>query len=189
MYLIAGLGNCGEKYEKTRHNVGFVAVDYLANKYDISVKKIKFKALIGEGKIGNERVILAKPSTFMNASGESIIEIAKYYKLPPENIIIIYDDSAIEVGRLRIRPSGSDGGHNGMKSIIYLLGSDAFPRVRIGIGKAKGEMVNHVLGTFSKEEGVAVTKCIKATDGIIEEIIKNGAGSAMNKFNGMTFDE
>lgn len=189
MYLIAGLGNPGEKYEKTRHNVGFMAIDYLGEKYDISVKKIKFKALIGEGKIGSERVILAKPSTFMNSSGESIMEIARYYKLPPENIIIIYDDTAIDVGRLRIRPSGSDGGHNGMKSIIYLLESDAFPRVRVGIGKARDEMVNHVLGTFSKEDGIKVTRCIKATDKIVEEIIKSGVQSAMNKYNGMTFDE
>lgn len=187
MYLIAGLGNPGDKYAKTRHNVGFVAIDYLALKFGISVKKIKFKALIGEGVIGGERVILAKPTTFMNLSGESILEIAKYYKLPPENIIIIYDDTAIEVGKIRIRPGGSDGGHNGMKSIIYLLGSDAFPRIRVGIGKAKDEMVGHVLGTFSKPDGEAVTKCIKATDKIVEEIIKNGAGSAMNKFNGATF--
>ena len=187
MYLIAGLGNPGDKYAKTRHNVGFVAIDYLSLKYGISVKKIKFKALIGEGKIGAERVILAKPTTFMNLSGESIMEIAKYYKLPPENIIIIYDDTAIEVGKVRIRPSGSDGGHNGMKSIIYLLGSDAFPRIRVGIGKAKDEMVNHVLGTFSKEDGESVTRCIKAADKIVEEIIKNGAQSAMNKYNGATF--
>ena len=189
MFLIAGLGNCGKEYERTRHNVGFVAIDYLAEKYGIDVKKIKFKALIGEGRIGSERVILAKPTTFMNASGESLMEIAKFYKLPPENIIVIYDDSAIDVGRLRIRPGGSDGGHNGMKSIIYLLQSDAFPRIRVGIGKAKGDMVNHVLGNFSKEEGVLVTKCIKACDKIVEEIMKNGAQSAMNKYNGMTFDE
>lgn len=189
MFLIAGLGNPGGKYEKTRHNVGFVAIDYLSLKYGISVKKIKFKALIGEGNIGGERVVLAKPQTFMNSSGESIMEIAKYYKIPPENIIIIYDDTAIEVGKIRIRPGGSDGGHNGMKSIIYLLQSDAFPRVRVGIGKAKDEMINHVLGNFSKEDGIKVTKCIKSTDKIVEEIIKNGAGSAMNRFNGMTFDE
>lgn len=187
MYLIAGLGNPGDKYAKTRHNVGFVAIDYLAIKYGISVKKIKFKGLIGEGKIGNERVILAKPTTFMNSSGESIVEIAKYYKIPPENIIVIYDDTAIDVGKLRIRPGGSDGGHNGMKSIIYLLQSDAFPRIRVGIGKAKDEMVNHVLGNFSKEDGEKVTKCIKLTDKIVEEIITSGVGSAMNKFNGAAF--
>ena len=189
MYLIAGLGNPGEKYAKTRHNVGFMAADYLGEKYDISIKKLKFKALYGEGKIGSERVIIAKPTTFMNLSGESISEIASYYKIPTENIIIIYDDTAIDVGRLRIRPSGSDGGHNGMKSIIYLLGSDAFPRIRIGIGKAKDDMINHVLGTVTKEDGIKITKCIKCSGDIVEEIIKNGVQSAMNKYNGMSFDE
>ena len=117
-------------------------------------------------------------------------EIARYYKIPPENVIIIYDDVALDTGRLRIRPSGSDGGHNGMKSIIYHLQSDAFPRVRIGVGKVSGaELANHVLGTFSKEDGVKVTRCIKETDKITEEIISRGVSAAMNKFNGTDFGE
>ena len=190
MYLIAGLGNPGEKYKYTRHNVGFTAIDYLSAVYKISVKKIKFRSLLGEGIIGGERVILAKPSTFMNNSGEAVGEIARYYKIPPENVIIIYDDVALDTGRLRIRPSGSDGGHNGMKSIIYHLQSDAFPRVRIGVGKVSGaELANHVLGTFSKEDGVRVTRCIKETDKITEEIISRGVSAVMNKFNGTDFGE
>lgn len=190
MYLIAGLGNPGEKYKYTRHNVGFTAIDYLSAVYNISVKKIKFRSLLGEGNIGGERVILAKPSTFMNNSGEAVGEIARFYKIPPQNIIVIYDDVALDTGRLRIRPSGSDGGHNGMKSIIYHLKSDSFPRVRIGVGKASGaELAGHVLGTFSKEDGVRVTKCIKETDKITEEIISRGVSAAMNKFNGTDFRE
>ena len=190
MYLIAGLGNPGEKYKYTRHNVGFMAIDYLSAVYQISVKKIKFRSLLGEGNIGGERVILAKPSTFMNNSGEAVGEIARFYKIPPQNIIVIYDDVALDTGRLRIRPSGSDGGHNGMKSIIYHLKSDSFPRVRIGVGKASGaELAGHVLGTFSKEDGVRVTECIKETDKITEEIISRGVSAAMNKFNGTDFRE
>jgi len=184
MYLIAGLGNPGKQYEDTRHNVGFKTIDYLSDRWNIPVKKIRFKALIGEGIVGGEKVILAKPSTFMNASGESVGEIARYYNLEPENIIIIQDDVALPVGRLRIRPSGSDGGHNGIKSILYHLGSDAFIRLKIGVGGAAHDMVSHVLGTFSKEDGVAVTRCIKAADEIMEIIIQKGAGEAMNRFNG-----
>ncbi len=184
MYLIAGLGNPGRQYEDTRHNVGFKTIDYLADRWNIPVKKIRFKALIGEGIVGGEKVILAKPSTFMNASGESVGEIARYYNLEPENIIIIQDDVALPVGRLRIRPSGSDGGHNGIKSILYHLGSDAFLRLKIGVGGAAHDMISHVLGTFSKEDGIAVTRCIKVADEIMEIIMQKGAGEAMNRFNG-----
>ena len=188
MFIIAGLGNPGAKYKYTRHNVGFMAVDYLAEIYGIKVTKIKFKALYGEGQIGQERIILAKPQTFMNLSGESIAEISRYYKIPPENIIIIYDDTALDTGRIRIRPSGSAGGHNGMKSIIYQLESEDFPRIRIGIGKKQcDDLADHVLGTFSEEDGIKVTSCIKQTGKIVEEIMQNGAESAMNLFNGMTF--
>lgn len=187
MYLIAGLGNPGNQYKYTRHNIGFVAIDFLSVKYNISVRKIKYKSLIGEGSIKGEKVILMKPSTFMNLSGEAIGECARFYKIPPERIIIIYDDVALDTGRLRIRPSGSDGGHNGMKSIIYHLNSDTFPRVRIGAGKPQHDMINHVLGSFEKDEGKRVTSCIKLTDKIIEEIITSGVESAMNKFNGTAF--
>ena len=188
MYLIAGLGNPGEKYKYTRHNVGFMAIDYLSAVWNISVKKIKFRALIGEGNIGGEKIVLAKPSTFMNLSGESIAPMADYYKIPKENIIVIYDDVALPCGRLRIRAGGSDGGHNGMKSLIYMLRSDAFPRIRIGIGDmGQIPLADYVLGTFSKDDGEKVTSCIKQTDKIVSEIMGNGTESAMNKFNGMSF--
>lgn len=184
MFLIVGLGNPGKKYEDTRHNVGFKTIDYLSGKWDIPVKKIKFRALIGEGIVGGEKVVLAKPSTFMNLSGESVGEIARYYNLAPEEIIVVQDDVALPVGRLRIRPSGSDGGHNGIKSILYHLQSDKFIRLKIGVGGAAHDMVSHVLGTFSKEDGIRVTDCIKVSDSIIETIMKMGAGEAMNRFNG-----
>ena len=183
MYLIVGLGNPGKQYEDTRHNVDFKTIDYLSARWDIPVKKIRFRALLGEGMVGGEKVILAKPSTFMNASGESVGEIARYYNLPPEKIVVVQDDVALPVGRLRIRPSGSDGGHNGIKSILYHLQSDAFIRIKIGVGSAAHDMVSHVLGTFSKEDGVAVTRCIKEADGILEIIMAKGCGEAMNRYN------
>ena len=185
MYLIAGLGNPGEKYRNTRHNVGFVAVDYIAATLGVKVNKIKFRALIGETSVAGEKVILAKPSTYMNLSGESILAISEYYKIPAENIIIIYDDVSLPPGRLRIRPDGSDGGHNGIKSILYHLQTDAFPRIKIGLGKNDIPLADYVLGTFSKQEGIAVTSCIKYTDKICETIIASGVGEAMNKFNGV----
>ena len=188
MYLIAGLGNPGQKYKYTRHNVGFIAADYLSVKLGIKINKIKFKSVYGEGTVAGERVILAKPQTFMNLSGEAIGEIVRYYKIPPENVIVIYDDIALPVGRLRVRPSGSAGGHNGMKSVIYHLESDAFPRIRIGVGKQENDLIDHVLGTFPKEDGIRVTRCVKETDKIIETIIREGAQSAMNKFNGVSYE-
>lgn len=187
MFLIVGLGNPGSKYKYTRHNIGFVALEYISVKYNISVKRIKFKSLIGEGSIKGEKVILMKPSTFMNLSGEAVGECARFYKIPLENIIIICDDVALNTGRIRIRPSGSDGGHNGIKSIASHLGSDLFPRVRIGAGKPLYDMIDHVLGTFHPEDGKKVTSCIKLTDKIIEEIITNGVEDAMNRFNGTAF--
>ena len=183
MYLIVGLGNPGKEYAQTRHNVGFVALDYLAQCYNIPVDRLKFKGAFGEGRIAGEKCILLKPHTYMNLSGESVRDCAEFYKIPAENIIIMYDDVAIGVGALRIRPGGSAGGHNGMKSIIYQLNNDQFPRVRFGVGSPQHDMVNHVLGKFSHEDGVAVTAAIKQIEHIIPEIIRNGVQSAMNKFN------
>ena len=182
-YLIAGLGNPGKEYEKTRHNVGFIALDYLAEKMNIKMGKLKFKAIMGEGFIAGSKCILLKPQTYMNLSGESIRDAAEFYKVPPENIIVIYDDVALEPGKVRIRPSGSAGGHNGMKSIIYLLNSDKFPRVRFGVGAPSHDMVNHVLGHFNEEDGVSVTRAIKKSDEIIETIIRHGISEAMNRYN------
>lgn len=189
MFLVAGLGNPGLKYKYTRHNVGFLAIDYIAAQNDIKVDKLKFKALYGEGRLEGERVLLAKPQTFMNNSGESIAEIARYYKIPPERIIVIYDDVSINAGRMRVRPSGSDGGHNGMKSVIYHLNSDAFPRVRIGIGSPDKDMIDFVLGEFGEMEGRIVTRCIKAAYDAVKCIIASGCDEAMNRFNGLDFSE
>ncbi len=183
MHLIVGLGNPGREYEKTRHNVGFVAIEYLATKLGVNISKIKFKGVFGEGYIGNEKCILLKPQTYMNLSGESVRECAEFYKIPTENIIVIYDDINLEPGKVRIRPSGSAGGHNGMKSIIYLLNSDEFPRVRFGVGAPAHDLSNHVLGHFSEEDGVSVTSAIKKIDDIISVIIKQGINDAMSKFN------
>ena len=159
MYVIAGLGNPGKKYENTRHNMGFITVDQLAEKHDIKVDKLKFKALVGEGRIAGQKVLLVKPQTYMNLSGESIREVMHFYKLEPENLIVIYDDIDIELGTLRIRKFGSAGTHNGMKSVVYQLQSDRFPRIRIGIGnQKKGDLVDFVIGGFSKEE-VQLSAC------------------------------
>ena len=183
MYLVAGLGNPGKEYEGTRHNVGFEAIDYLCEKLNFEVNKIKFKGKIGEKSINGEKVIFLKPSTYMNLSGDSVREAAFFYKISPQNIIIVYDDVAIEVGRIRIRESGSDGGHNGMKSIIYQIGSDTFPRVRIGIGEPKGDIVNHVLGGFRTEEKKPIMETIVAAGDAVLLIIENGIQSSMNKYN------
>ncbi len=183
MFLIAGLGNPGKEYVDTRHNIGFEALSVLASYYDIPLKKIKHKALLGEGKIAGERVILAQPQTYMNNSGESIREIADYYKIPTENILILYDEAALDTGRIRIRPHGSAGGHNGMKSIIYHLGSDSFPRVRFGIGSAPGDMADFVLGRFSKEEVGIMINAVKNIPDIVSLIIKGKTEEAMNKYN------
>ena len=185
MYIIAGLGNPTKEYEKTRHNVGFEVIDRLAKEYDIDVMTAKHKALCGKGTIEGQNVILAKPLTFMNLSGESVRELSVYYKVPPENCIIVYDDISLDVGRLRVRAKGSAGGHNGIKSIIARLGGENFPRVRVGIGdKPKGkDLADYVLGRFSKQEAefmdTAYDNAVKA----IAAIIAEGVESAMNKFN------
>ena len=183
MHLIVGLGNPGREYEKTRHNVGFIALDYLAEKLDIKMSKIKFKGICGEGFIGNEKCVLLKPQTFMNLSGQSVREAAEFYKIEPQNIIVIYDDINLEPGKVRIRPDGSAGGHNGMKNIIYLLNTDSFPRVRFGVGAPQHDLVDHVLGHFSDEDGVHVTSAIKRIDDIISVMLKNGTAEAMSRFN------
>lgn len=183
MYLIAGLGNPGREYEGTRHNAGFETVDILSQMAGIKVDKIKFKGLVGDGIIQGEKVILLKPSTFMNLSGDSIREVTNFYKIPIENIIVIYDDVSIDVGRLRVRPSGSDGGHNGMKSIIYNLNSDSFPRIRVGIGGPSHQMVAHVLGKLSGDERKLVDAAEEKAAEAAFEIMKNGIQSAMNRYN------
>ncbi|WP_055665258.1 aminoacyl-tRNA hydrolase [Desnuesiella massiliensis] len=184
MYLVVGLGNIGAQYENTRHNVGFDAIDLISDKYNISVNRIKFKGVYGEGNIGGEKVILLKPSTYMNLSGESIIQAINFYKISNDNIIIIYDDVSLDVGRMRIREKGSAGGHNGIKNTILHLGSDSFPRLKIGVGQPKNDMVNHVLGKFSKDEREILNKVLEGSIEAVEVMIKSGVTEAMNKFNG-----
>ena len=184
MYLIVGLGNVGTQYDGTRHNIGFDITDLLSEKYKIDVNRIKFKGVCGEGRIAGEKVLLLKPSTYMNASGESVREAASFYKISGENIIIIHDDISLEVGRMRIRSKGSAGGHNGLKSIISELSSDEFIRFKIGVGEPKRELVSHVLGRFSKDEALIINEVSSATLEAIESVIKDGISQAMNKFNG-----
>ncbi len=187
MYLIAGLGNPGKNYTGTRHNIGFDAADAIASKYGIKFNKNKFKADFGEGIIGGEKVVLLKPLTFMNLSGESIRAIRDYYKIPDENIIIIHDDISLPLGKLRLRGKGSAGGHNGMKSIIYQLQTDVFPRLKIGVGAppdADYDLADFVLGKFSKDEvEILIQTVVKVTDAV-ESIIRNGVEKTMSKFNG-----
>lgn len=183
MHLIVGLGNPGREYDKTRHNVGFVAIDYLAEQLGIKMSKLKFKGIYGEGFLGTEKCILLKPQTFMNLSGQSVREAAEFYKIEPENIIVLYDDVTLDPGKVRIRPSGSAGGHNGMKNIIYLLNSDKFTRVRFGVGAPQHDLADHVLGHFNDEDGVAVTRAIKNTEDILSVIFKMGVSEAMSRFN------
>ncbi|CAG9366645.1 aminoacyl-tRNA hydrolase [Clostridium perfringens] len=188
MILIVGLGNPGKQYEKTRHNIGFDVIDYMANKYNIDVNREKFKGICGEGFIENKKVILLKPLTYMNLSGESIREFANFYKLEDDEIIVVYDDISLDIGRLRIREKGSAGGHNGIKSIIQNLGGDKFPRVKVGVGQPKDNLVNHVLGKFSKEDREHIEKVIPVVSDAIVEIVKNDAKESMNKFNGVNIE-
>ncbi len=186
MYIIAGLGNPGKQYDMTRHNIGFHTIDYMADKLNVKVKKLKFKALYGECEIAGEKTLLIKPQTYMNLSGESIAGFAQFYKINPSNIIIINDDISLETGRIRVRPKGSAGGHNGLKSIIYMLESDEFPRVKMGVGAPKNEnydLADFVLGHFTKEEIPIMEKAIMKASDAAEEIIRAGVSSAMNKYN------
>ena len=184
MYIIAGLGNPGKQYENTKHNVGFLAVDLLAEKYDIKVNKIKFKALVGEGMISGQKVLLVKPQTFMNLSGNSIREVMAFYKLEPEKLLVIYDDIDIEMGRIRIRKGGRAGTHNGMRSIIYDLQEDQFPRIRVGIaGERKGDLADYVLGGFAGEAKELAEKGIRTAVSAAERILADGIDKAMNEYN------
>ncbi|WP_110942958.1 aminoacyl-tRNA hydrolase [Inediibacterium massiliense] len=185
MIVIVGLGNPGKQYEKTRHNVGFDTIDYLASEHNIFMNKVKYKAIVGEGNIYGQKVMLVKPQTYMNLSGRSIMEIVNFYKLNVKDLIVIYDDIDTEIGKLRIRQKGSAGTHNGMKSIIYEIQSDQFPRVRIGIGKPTyGDLADFVLGKFSKEERVYIDETIQRASQGVEAFIKEGIDIAMNRYNG-----
>lgn len=184
MFLIVGLGNPGKEYDGTRHNIGFETIDYLSKKYNIDVNRTKFKGTFGEGFINNKKVVLLKPSTYMNLSGESIREAINFYKLENEEVLVIYDDISLEVGKIRIREKGSAGGHNGIKSIISNMSTDVFPRIKIGVGQPKGDLVSHVLGKFSQEEINDLNEVIEVSSEAVEIIVKDGTKEAMNKLNG-----
>ena len=185
MYLIVGLGNHEDEYSKTRYNIGFNTINKLAEKYNIEVKQKKFQALFGSGIINGEKVILLKPQTYMNLSGNSVKEVIDFFKIDLKNLIIIYDDMDIEPGKIKVRKKGSAGGHNGIKSIIQQLGTEEFGRIRIGIGRPehKGDEINYVIGAIPEEDNIKLKEGIeKARDAVIE-LLKNGIDSSMNKFN------
>lgn len=185
-YMIVGLGNPGPKYAQTRHNAGFEAVDMLAGWQGFEIKKLKFHALVADEMVGGKRCLIMKPQTMMNLSGEAVYEAASYYNIPDENIIIIYDDISLDVGKIRIRRKGSAGGHNGIKSIINCLGSEDFPRVKVGVGKkpsADYDLVNWVLGKVPSDLRPDYDSALSNAKDAVVEIIKNDIDSAMNKFN------
>ena len=186
MYVVVGLGNPGKQYDKTRHYVGFDVIDILAEEYGISVSKIKHKALIGEGRVGTEKVLLVKPQTYMNLSGETLIDIYNYYKVDMENIIVIYDDIDLDVGKIRIRKKGSGGTHNGMRSITKCLGSTDFPRVRVGVSKPRPgqDLADFVLSRFRKEEADDVQLGLEKAAKSVDVMIRDNIDLAMNKYNG-----
>lgn len=185
IFLIVGLGNPGKQYENTRHNVGFSTIDYLSDKYNIKLSKIGFKAAYGDGFIDETRVVLVKPQTFMNLSGESVREIVNWYKIPLERVIVIYDDIDLELGKIRVRPKGSAGTHNGMKSIIYQLQEENFPRIRVGIGRPpeKWDLADYVLSRFPKEDWEIIFKSIEKAAEAAIMVTKSGTEKAMNRYN------
>ncbi len=185
MYIIAGLGNPGKQYEKTRHNVGFDTLDKLAEKYRISIDNKKHKAIFGQGYIEGQKVLLVKPQTYMNLSGESLREFIDFYKIDPaEELIVIYDDISLDPGQLRIRAKGSAGGHNGIKNLIAHLGN-VFPRVKIGVGEkpAQFDLADYVLSRFSKEDRELVEEAMDRAVGAIEKIVQGDLSGAMNEYN------
>lgn len=185
-YLIVGLGNPGTDYENTRHNIGFMTIDTLCEKYKISCKKVRFKSLTCDTTISGKRCLIMKPTTFMNNSGQAVTEAMSFYKIPPERTIVVYDDISLEPGKLRIRRKGSDGGHNGIKSIIYLSGKDTFPRIKMGVGAKPHpnySLADWVLGHFKKEDGEALTKCFDNAVASIELMVADKTDQAMNKYN------
>jgi PTH1 family peptidyl-tRNA hydrolase len=186
-WLIAFLGNPGGRFDGTRHNVGFAVADLLAEKLGIKINRLKFKSLYGTGSANARSVLLIKPQTFMNLSGEAVREAADFYKLPPERVIVVYDDVSLQPGRIRVRAKGSDGGHNGIKSIIYQLNSDAFPRVKVGVGMPDHpdyDLADWVLSRFPAGESKELAASLERARDAVLEIISSGAFEAMNRFNG-----
>lgn len=184
MYAVFGLGNPDKEYNKTRHNIGFDVIDELADQMGIEIKTRRHKALCGIGTIGGQKVVLVKPQTYMNLSGESVRAVMDFYKLNPEtDIIVISDDINLATGKIRIRAQGSAGGHNGLKSIISHTGTQKFQRVRVGVGANEGNLVKHVLGKFSKEDRALVDDAVRDAASAVEIMIIEDINTAMNKYN------
>lgn len=185
-FLIVGLGNPGSKYEGTRHNAGFMTVDFLAEKIGTRVDRLKFKGLCGEAQLNGIKTLLLKPSTYMNLSGQSVQEAMSFYKLPPERVIVLFDDISLPPGKIRIRRKGSDGGHNGMKNIIYLTGQDTFPRVKIGVGakpNPQWDLADWVLSTFSTQEQKELQTAVEHACAAVQLMVQGKIDEAMNLYN------
>ncbi len=186
-YLLVGLGNPGKEYEGTRHNTGFMAIDKIADDAGVKLDRLKFKGLCTSATLGGKKVLLLKPSTFMNLSGQSVTEAMRFYKLPPEKVIVFFDDISLPCGHLRIRRKGSDGGHNGMKNILYLSGSDQFPRIKIGIGKKPNpqwDLADWVLSHFSTDEMKLMDESTKNAAAAAALMVNGKIDEAMNRYNG-----
>ena len=187
LWLVVGLGNPGKEYEKTRHNVGFRALDLLAEKLGCKVDKLKFQGLYTQVSYGDNKLLLLKPQTFMNLSGRSVLQLSAFYKVPPQRIIVLFDDISLEPGRLRIRADGSAGGHNGIKSIIAELGSQTFPRVKIGVGAKPHpdfDLADWVLSAFTAQEEKALAVSLKNAADAALSIIDRGVPESANRYNG-----
>ena len=185
-YIVVGLGNPGRQYENTRHNAGFISLDYIADELGVKINRIKFKSTVGEAKISGRRCLLMKPSTFMNLSGQAVTEAMRFYKLPPQNVIVISDDISLEPGIIRIRRKGADGGQKGLQNIIYLSGSDEFPRVKVGIGKKPHpdyELKDWVLSRFTDRDKKLIADRLPDIKGAVELIVDGKIDEAMNRYN------
>ena len=185
-YLIVGLGNPGREYESTRHNAGFISLDYIADELGVKVNRVKFKSAVGEAVIGGKRCLLMKPSTYMNNSGQAVTEAMRFYKIPPERTVIIFDDISLDAGAMRVRRKGSDGGQRGMQNIIYLSGSQDFPRVKIGIGKKPHpdyDLKDWVLSRFTENDAKLIKDILPNIKSAVELIVAGDIDEAMNRYN------
>ena len=186
-WLLVCLGNPGDQYENTRHNIGFMVADELGERHNIPIQRLKFRALTNTITVGDEKVLLMKPVTYMNLSGEAVHEAAAFYKIPPERVLVISDEVSLAPGKIRVRRSGSAGGHNGLKNIISHLGTDQFPRIRLGVGQKPHpdyDMADWVLGKFQGEDKKAVEEAVKRAADAAECLIREGVDKAMNRYNG-----